>query len=423
MNIRTQVLPYFPLIGSLMVVATMPFKYGEWQRFSLYCLGLGYLIDYLVNCRWREWRWDWRKIVMLAFCAFFLLPPIWQLFDPVKNVWYQCTVNAFAPFILIGMAGFLGTSDKIRMDWVAWVMLATSTAIVSYLCYRSTLDALQGYDWFFAFNWFRTQHINTHMVVDLYFNLSLILGALVLFDTSHAKWVKGLTAFLMLPIFGALLLTDGRTGLITLAVSMLVLMLYYAWRSKRWWWMVAVSVFCIGTAAFMANNEPIQKAVQTTNPRIGQWKVCGQMIAERPILGYGVCSAREEYVRRVRDDETLRHIYVEPEVETFPQFRQNGEIRYDMMHPHNAIMETWTRFGIIGLLLSLICLIGPMCLQIGKNQIYLTLCAGAFFIQSLFESFGTNLQPLFLVTITVLFYCSYCADTDGATLPSRSPRK
>lgn len=411
MNTVRRIIAYLPFISILFIMAMLPFRYTEWQRIAMYSLAVTYLLDYGVNMRWREWRWSFSKLVFAAFCVFALLTPLWQLTDPIKTNLYQVTINDFAPFFFVGIAGFIGMTNTIKMEYVGWVMLSVSVAICAYVGYLATLDALKGYDWWFAFNWFRARNVNTHMVLNLYFNMSLILGAFVLFITSYSRGIKIITVLLMLPICFALFITDGRVGLLTMVIIVIFFLLQYTIRLRRWWIIAGLTVFCVGTGFYLANNDRIQEIFHTKNPRIEQWKESVSMIQERPVVGYGVCSARKEYVQRVLANEYLRNTYVAEEVESNPYYQQNGVVQYDMMHPHNAILESWMRYGIIGLLLCLFCLFGPMCMRLGKYQIYLTLCALAFLIQALFESFGSNLQPLFLASMVLLFYSEHSADS------------
>lgn len=409
MNILKNAISYLPFISILLIIALFPFRYGALQRTAMYSLAVVYVLDYFINCRWLEWQWSRSKAVFLIFCLFPLLTPIWQLFDPLKTSLYQTTIDVFAPFFFIGIAGFAGMTDKIRMDYIAWVMLSVSVAICGYLAYMTTQHPFPE-GWICAFNWFRAKHINSHMVVNLYFNMSLILGAMVLFDTAHSRIVKGLTGLLMLPVIAALLITEGRTGLITWIVIVVLLTLYYTIRSRRWGLLAVLAVFCVAAGVFVGHNERMQEALNTKNPRIEQWKECFHMIEERPLTGYGVCSARAEYVRRIMANEYIRTTYIANEVETYPEYRLNGVVQYDIMHPHNAFLETWSRYGIIGLLLCLLCIFAPMGMRINKYQIYLTLCVLAFLIQALFESFGSDLQPLFLASMPFLFDCNHRAD-------------
>ena len=414
-----QIISYLPFICILLIVALFPFQYSAVHRIALYTMAVTYGLDYGVNRRWREWRWSISKVVYIAFCLFSLLTPIWQLFDPLKTNLYPATFNAFSPFFVIGVAGLMGMTDKIRMDYLAWLMLSVCVAICVYMGYHATSDPVSGADWLYSFNWYREKHINTHMVVNLYFNMSVILGALVLLDSSHTRTEKILTALLLLPVLFALLVTEGRVGLLTMVVIVFALMLYSALRSRQWWMAAVIAVFCAGAGIYLANNKRMQQAYQTKNPRIELWKESFRMIQERPLAGYGVCSAREEYVKRVLANDYLKNAYVVAEVEINPDFQCDGVVQYEMMHPHNAVLESWMRYGIVGLLLCLFCLFSPMCMRLGKYQIYLTLCALAFFIQALFESFGNNLQPLFLASMVFLFDCNYRSDI-AKTAPTHS---
>lgn len=412
MNKKTlsEIISCLPFICILAIVAMLPFRYSDWQRVALYAMAVAYPLDYIVNRRWQQWHWDSRKALFAAFILFSLMTPLWQLIDPLKTGLYQETVNAFAPFFFVGIAGILGMTDKIRMDYVAWVMLSMSAGIVCFLMVETGWQITDMQQWAQRFTENRIAFVNSHMVFNLYLNIAIVLGVMVLFETKHHWGVKTLTSFLMLPSVFALLITEGRTGMLTLFISFFLLIAYYVVRSRHWWLLAVLALFSVSSSAFLLHNDRIHEITQTTNPRIYQWRECIGMITDRPLIGYGVCSARKEYVSRVLANEELRHLYIEPEVQQIPEFRQDGEIKYEMMHPHNAMLESWTRYGLLGVVLCMGCLLGPMCMRLGKYQIYLTLCALAFLIQAMFESFGNNLQPLFLVSVTLLFYGAHLAE-------------
>ena len=407
------IIAYLPLLSILLIIALMPFHYSGLQRFALYSLAVTYPLDYCVNMRWRQWQWSTAKLIFIAFALFSMLPPIWQYFDPVRTSLYQTTIDVFSPFFFVGIAGFLGMTDKVRMEYVAWTMLGVSAAISAYLIYQATLGMINGYEWIATLNWYRLVKINTHMVVNLYCNMALILGALVVLSTSYCRLVKGLTIAAMMMIVPGILFSEGRTGLITLVVTALVLALYYIFLTRRWMLLAVVAIIGIGMTLFMMNNPRMREAVENTNPRIGLWQECWSMIAERPVAGYGVCTAREEFVHRVLANESLRQTYV-VSIEQDEAYQWNGATRYDIMHPHNAFLETWSRFGLIGLLLCLCCLAGPFFLRIGRYRIYLALCTLAFMIQGMFESLGSDLQPIFLASMVLLF----CSDHSSRITPS-----
>lgn len=415
------VVSYLPAVGLLALMATLPFHYGSAQRIALYWLALAYPIDYIVNRRWQGWHWSHRNWVYVAFIAFFCLIPIWQIFDPQLTPLFQFTIERYVPFLAIGICGLLGVTDKFRVDYVAWTMLATSVSMILYLV---AIVGLQPdfTHWCFLFNLARIEHINTHMVFNLYLNLSLILGAFVVIYGKRPLLARILTAIAMLaPIF-ALLITEGRTGLLTLLLCTFVLLLYYMLCQHRWWMLSLVALFVIVAGVIVMNNERLEVARTTTNPRIYIWKVAGQMIMDRPILGYGVCSAREEFIRRGLADDDFNAHYAD-EVRTMPCYSAQGRIHFEIMHPHNAILETWTQFGVLGVFLLVVCLMLPLLMRLQKYQLYLDLCVLAFAVQACFESLGNNLQPMYLCLMVVLFHTQFISDVRSRTILSHQSAK
>ena len=400
---------YLPMIGLLLLVAALPFQYGWVQRTALYILGISYPIDYILNHRWQGWHWTRDKWVYVAFILFFCLIPLWQLFDPVRTYLLQFTIERYLPFLVIGICGIAGLTDRFRVDYAAWTMLAVSTAIVVYLCYTVGFHQPDFTQWVFLFNFNRAERINTHMVVNLYFNLSLILGMFVVIYSKRPIIVRILTAIFMCPALFALLITEGRTGLLTLLLCTFVLLLYYMLFQRRWWMLSIVAVFVVLASAIVVHNERLEQIRTTTNPRIYIWDVTVQVIMDRPVLGYGVCSAREEFVRRGLADEAFDAHYAN-EVRVCPKYTSQGYTHFEIMHPHNAVLETWMQFGVAGVFLLAVCLLLPLLMRLGKYQPYLDLCVLAFAMQACFESLGNNLQPMYLCLMVVLFHSQYLSD-------------
>ena len=110
---------YLSMVGLLALLATMPFHYGEAQRIALYWIAATYPLDYILNARWRGWRWTQAKWTYVAFIAFFCLIPIWQLFDPIYTSLYQFTIERYMPFLVVGVCGFAGLTDKFRIEYAA----------------------------------------------------------------------------------------------------------------------------------------------------------------------------------------------------------------------------------------------------------------------------------------------------------------
>ena len=392
---------YLPMVGLLALLGAMPFHYGEAQRIALYWIAATYPLDYIVNKRWRGWKWTQAKWTYVAFIAFFCLIPIWQLFDPICTSLYQFTIERYMPFLVVGICGLAGMTDKLRIEYAAWVMLGVSAGIVAYLVYRAGLPDFANFEtWAKQFNQLRAMEVNTHMTINLYFNLSLVLGLYTILRSKYAWWVKVLTGVMMLPILFAFSFTEGRTGVLTFLGIVMLTLMYYMFRKRRWWLSIFIILFACGAALFLMQRERFQVAVTEVNPRIYIWNVAGDEIREHPLLGQGVCSAREKFVDRGLADQEFQDYYANG-------FRLEEELRYgvanmDIMHPHNAVLETWTQFGIVGVLLLLACWVLPLIMRLGREQLYVDLCVFAFFMQAMFESMGNNLPPMFLCMMVIL---------------------
>lgn len=401
---RTQIgewVSYLPMVGVLVLLGTLPFPYGNVQRIALYWIAATYPTDYIVNARWKGWKWTQSKWTYVAFIAFFCLIPIWQWFDPIRTSLYQFTIERYMPFLVVGICGLAGMTDKFRIEYSAWVMIGVSAGIVVYLLSLTGLPDFVNFEaWAMQFNQMRALQVNTHMTINLYFNLSLILGLYTILRSKYAWWVKVMTGILMLPILFTFSFTEGRTGVITFVGVVILTLMYYMFRMRRWWLSICIILFACGTALFLMQRERFQVAVTELNPRIYIWNVAGEEIREHPLLGQGVCSAREDFVKRGLADQEFQDFYANG-------LRMKEEMRYgvanmDIMHPHNAVLETWTQFGIVGVLLLLACWILPLIMRLGREQLYVDLCVFAFFMQAMFESMGNNLPPMFLCMMVIL---------------------
>lgn len=417
------VVSYLPVVGLLALIATLPFHYGSAQRIALYWLAAAYPIDYIVNRRWQGRHWSHRNWVYVAFIAFFCLIPVWQIFDPLYTPHFAFTIEHYLPFLVIGICGIVGFTDKLRAEYVAWTMLAVSVSIIVYLLVQVGLPFGSPIEqWTMQFNDGRRLLVNTHMVVNLYWNLTFIFCVYTLTLRRLHCAIRVLTFLFLLPVLGALFITEGRTGLLTTCGICLSFMLYAIYRARKWWMAIFVLLFAGGMYATLQHRERFIAAVTKINPRVYIWNIAKQQIAEKPILGYGVCSARAEFIKRGMDDEVFYNNYAHALLQE--QEKLYGHSCTGVMHPHNMFLETWTQFGIIGLLVLAACLLLPFVMHIGKEQLYADLCVFAFAMQGCFESIGNHLPPMFLCLMVFIWerqYLSHSQSTSAQPTPKELP--
>ena len=123
---------YLPVIGFLFLIASLPFYYGWFQRAALYILGVSYVIDYVINQRWKDWHWSKNKWVYVAFIGFFLLIPLRQCCDENITSLFSKTIQNYLPFLIFGICGIIGITNKWRMEYATWIMLLTSIVVLKH---------------------------------------------------------------------------------------------------------------------------------------------------------------------------------------------------------------------------------------------------------------------------------------------------
>ena len=401
-----QIASYLPVLGVILLSTALPFHYGGYQRFSLYFLAVTHVLDYVVNQRWKNWKWSNMHWVYICQIAFFLLIPIWQIGDDLHTPILQRTIENYLPFLIFGICGIMGITDKLKIEYVAIAMILTSVGIIIYVSVLSYLVGVGSFAaWVDWFNIHAHDHINSHMILNLYWNFSIIMGLyLVLRSRIGVVW-KSVMGVAIIPIAIAVCVSDGRTGLLTFIGIVFVTMLYCMFTYRKWWVMGIILGFAVCAVAFLSQHERFIVAISETNSRVYIWNVATELIKEKPLFGHGICSAREEFVERGLGDEAFYNHYAKSFVAYLQ--RTNQKVDLSMMHPHNAILETWMQFGIIGVVLLIGLIVFPLTMRLGKYQLFLSLCVFAFAMQSIFESLGGNLQPQYFCLMVLFWHYHY----------------
>ena len=120
--------------------------------------------------------------------------------------------------------------------------------------------------------------------------------------------------------------------------------------------------------------------------RLYMWKAVSGLIAERPLLGYGIKGGR---------------------LETLAKYQNDGfemGVRGDY-HAHNQYLESWLMAGIPGLIMLLYIMFNALWKGIKSKNFLLLLMVVHFMAQSVFEStFEVQHELVFYIFFTFLFY-------------------
>lgn len=386
------IVSYLPIIGVMLLAAALPFRYGWVQRFALYWLAFTYPLDYILNRRWKGWHWTREKWAYVAMILFFLIMPIRQLFDSTPPTpYYLGQIDARIAFFVVGLAGIFGFSDKLRPRHVGCVMLATSVAIFAYILSAVCRPFASYMDFLVQFNFWRREYIGSHMVLNLYMNLSLVFGFYIL-GCKLPRSVKCFVGTAMLVVFTGLMFSEGRTGFVTSLCMVSVFLCYtVALHSKKLAIPICLITCLVGAFALGCHRRiSVDKLVD--EPRWVIWHFSIDMAKERPFFGYGLSTLSEEYVRRAYEDEMMNEHYINgvlahPPFDVVP--RNMGSI-----HPHNALLALQLEVGFIGPLLYLAIFLLAGLFSSKHCRIYVWCCVFVVLAQSMFEPLGNHLLSI-----------------------------
>lgn len=397
-------IPWVPSVGILMILCTLPFPFGEWQRAALYIAVIGYGVDFACNRRWVGWRWSKEKMVFLLFILFYLLIPIRQIWDPAHTWLFSHKSETYLQFLILGLMGFLGFNHTLKLEHVTGVMTLTCLYMAIILAWRMRgLPFADFTTWNKTLNDMRIQWLNSHMAINAYCNMTLVFAGWTLLESSCRKGWKMVIGILSVGIILGILLSEGRTGQITLMVLLTTFIEVWLYKHRWFKWLVPslmAMALCMGLLYHFSPR--FQSPSTQDNPRLYVWKVGLDVAKEKPIAGWGVSSAREEFIKRGLENEEFKIRYLhEFEIISMKHF---GEIRYQIIHPHNAFIETTMELGLIGTCIFLLCLILPVCLlPIGRLRWYLATCIFVFAMQGMFECMGSCLLPIWVPLMTFVW--------------------
>ena len=389
---------WLPVIGLLMVISAIPYGWSVYQRIGCYTLVISYILYYFIHCRWRDWRWSNQKWVYVIMIALWAMLPIRQFFDATPPTdYYLQQVHYHEWFLYTGIIGILGFSDKLKLKYVAYVMLATSVVMLAHCAYLYFgSDAYPDTLPFMRFNILRRTHIHSHMVTGLYANTALILGFASLRRTSR-KRTKAIIGIAMVLTWLFILLSNGRVGMISSMLVVGVCTIYYLRQKSRLAaWVSGTIVALLAIAVY--THHPHVLETRGAEPRYAIWDYSLRMGMQKPICGYGLSTLSKEYVEKMYEDEVVYNNFIIPIINNTPEFASQGKTMYTH-HPHNAFLQYWLAVGIMGVILLCALFICAAWLPIGKDRIFLLLFLLALLLQCTTEPIGAHLIPEFIAVM------------------------
>lgn len=394
-----QIISYLQVLSLWILVALLPFRMGVIPRWAMIVAGVLYFIDYGVNKRWIGWRWTKDKWLYVIMIFYYLCIFIWNIGSRQTNPHFRFVVEERLAFPLCGVIGLLGLSDKVKLKHICYVFIITSLLTSYYIILHTGLSffVLPIREQTIHFSAKRIELVNSHMMYNLYLNISLIC-AFYLFNNKNRYIKRGERIFVLLTslwIFYILSLSEGRVGFLTsmflAGAFVLVLLFRINWKAG----VPTLILYILLCGLLVSHHTRLTSNHIEHEPRWRIWEKTWNIIEEKPVFGYGVSGARQALIDEIMNDETMvpRHLAMLDKI-------NHGRIY--STQPHNAFLEAWSEFGIIGLVLLLLIFLFPLYTTKRSVYIYVFLIVCCFSVQCMFDSF---FSPL-LYCLSIVFFTS-----------------
>lgn len=385
-----------PVVSLLALVATLLFPFSPIQRGAIYAFVLTYFVDYFYHQRYKQWQWKnsmWTSIVSMLLFAWLLI--VHLALDDGFSERYSLLVNCLAPFLLLGLLGLLALNERFAISHFAWVMLLMVVGEGAYVAYHVGAANISSFtNLFCEFSYYRAEHLNTHMLHNLYANSALVLGFVSLIRRDMPAWKKWLMGVLMAIVCLLIFLSDGRIGTATMLLLVALMICYSIWYRSRKWGLVLFAVLTAMGVALMCNYSRISVRTGHQDPRFSIWPVAIETISEHPIMGYGPDKGRSSFIEK----GCAYPPFVENYYNIF-RYRFDSPTR---MHCHNAFLDIWIDLGVVGVILLALIFALPILLTRGRTRYAQLLLSLVFVSQCMFDVLGGDIPPILYMVVLIL---------------------
>lgn len=356
---------------------------------GLYIFFATWLTEMVIERRWHvkpTKEWIFYGLLLVFFLWAFLYWP-WD----GQHTYFRHHIEQRLPLLGFGIIGLFGINRHYSRAIIINTMIAVSVLSVLYITtmagWKQVLSSPVRW-WFFSVA--RTKYVNAHMWYNFFLNSTLIGIWYLLFHAERkpALWQKITYPVATVLIIASLLISEGRSGFFT-AVALLGMMLIIECYKRIKWLGITMGVMTVAAViAISATHPRISKEELTDDLRYAYWKSAAELIVERPVLGYGISRAQEEF-------DQVNTKYADKFMDYLGPIRTTHYIDC-----HNQYIQTTMEFGIVGLIILLAIYLAPLVICWGKREWWL-----AFFFTLI--SMGQSLFDMFLTGRFNMLYCIF----------------
>ena len=168
------------------------------------------------------------------------------------------------------------------------------------------------------------------------FQAIALIALLTLYRKDWSRPIRILCAISALVIFISLIMADSRAAMVAFVVGGLVIS-YRHWKKflerHRWIWIILICVAC-ATVFLLYHYRPASAA-----SRLLIWRVCADMFADKPLLGFGTGGFNMNYM-----------LYLEEFLITHPEHMLSSYADY-AAYPYNEFIHILVEYGLVGFIL------------------------------------------------------------------------
>lgn len=357
-----------------------------WFEFGgLYLFFTTFVVEILLEKRWRNLHWNKTSMYFCLFFVFFILGVVYAPFD--GSEYFRHHMEARYSLLGFSIVGIFGINKYYKLSYLFNVMIISSFLAILYLVFFKIgmSEFVTSPERSLLFKNARIAAVNAHMGFNLYLNLSLV----GIWYICTRKWenmsrlLRYSYIFILFILFFVLSISEGRSGFLASLVLMSAFIIIEAWKHRKVFGLfVALSLpilaFFISTQHARLSEDMIQ-----SEPRLDFWHSAIELISKKPIFGYGVSNAQEAFNR-------VNMKYTES---AYTEFWKHKNPWY--IDTHNQYLQTTLEFGVVGLLLLLVIYFTPIFIVSVEKRMLAVFICGLCAYQSIFDMFITGQFCLF----------------------------
>jgi len=364
------------LLSGLFLVCVLITDDYNIQVGAYYIFFSSYIVEFFLDKKWETIKFNRTTLYFLIILFFFALAFLYYPFEE-SHKYFKLLMERRYPLLGFSVIGIFGVNKFYKLRYFIVSILIATISVIIYLLFFKV-----GISNFFKdqnlFNLARAKYVNTHMIVNFYFN-SALLGVWYLLSSYWNRLYFSYKSLLVICIFlllYALSISEGRSGFIFGLVITISLIFIELWKKKRKYGILFGILIPWVAVVLISSHQRMEYKLIKTEPRYFLWDAGLSIFKEKPILGYGISTAQIQF-------DAAREIYQTPE------YKESWKLSKHL-DSHNQYIQTSMEFGVVGLFVLLFIYLTPYFLVIKRRKkltIFFTLL---ILSQSFFDMFATG---------------------------------